>query len=135
MGKYMNPPAIFSSLFGGIVTYLLGGWDTLAKAFIVLMVLDYFTGILKAIYTKTLSSRIGVKGIITKVSYIAIVSVAVIASEVWNIPTIREMVLCFFIANECISILENAVESGAKLPTKLKEVLLQLRDKDNSEGG
>ena len=99
------------------------------------MVLDYLTGILKAVYTKTLSSRIGLKGIITKVLYLAIISVVVVAGNILGITVTREMIFWFFIANECISIVENTVEVGVPVPKKLKEVLLQLRDQNESKGG
>ena len=46
--------------------------------------------------------------------------------------TFREVVIMFYIANEALSLLENAAEF-IPVPDKLKEVLLQLRDKD-SEG-
>ena len=45
---------------------------------------------------------------------------------------LREVVIMFYIANEALSLLENAAEF-IPVPDKLKEVLLQLRDKD-SEG-
>lgn len=135
MGKYMNPPAVITSFIGGITSYILGGWDSLAKALVFLMVLDYLTGILKAVYTKTLSSRIGLKGIITKVLYLAIISVVVVAGNILGITVTREMIFWFFIANECISIVENTVEVGVPVPKKLKEVLLQLRDQNESKGG
>ncbi len=45
---------------------------------------------------------------------------------------LREVIIMFYVANEALSILENAAEF-VPVPDKLKEILLQLRDK-GSEG-
>ncbi|MGN0452896.1 MAG: holin family protein [Ruminococcus sp.] len=113
---------------GGIITSLVGGWDTLLMTYITLMVIDYVTGVIRAVYQKKLSSAIGYKGIIKKVLSICIVVLAVVLQRL--IPAelpLREITLLFFIANEGISILENAA-GVIPLPSKLKEVLIQLRN-------
>lgn len=46
---------------------------------------------------------------------------------------IREMVIVFYIANEGISILENAAVIYPRMPERLKEILLQLRSDDNED--
>ena len=45
----------------------------------------------------------------------------------------REIVMMFFICNEGISLLENIAQMGLKIPNKLKDVLLQLRDKSEEK--
>ena len=45
---------------------------------------------------------------------------------------VREIVIMFYIANEGISILENAAVILPQMPDKLKDILLQLRG-DNNE--
>lgn len=126
MAKYFNAGSIWAGALG-VLAYLLGGFDSILIALLILMCLDYFTGILKAIYKKELSSKIGFQGIIKKLLIITIVSVSVLCERDFGIPTVREITIMFFCVNEGISILENAVEMGVKIPEKLKEALLQIR--------
>lgn len=93
------------------------------------MCIDYLSGILKALYSKNLSSQIGLKGIIRKVFILLIVSCSAIAERVLGIQVAREIIVCFFIANEILSIIENGVEIGVPTPEWLKEALLQIRNK------
>ena len=60
--------------------------------------------------------------------FIVIVCAYIMQIVINNTVPLREMVIMFFIANEGISLLENAAEL-IPIPEKLKEVLLQLRDK------
>lgn len=92
--------------------------------------LDYFTGILKAVYKKELSSAIGFKGIVKKIMVFVVIAVAYNVQRMTGdtIP-LREIVIVFFICNEALSILENAAEF-INIPQQLKDVLLQLRDKN-----
>ena len=48
---------------GGWVGYFVGGMDGLLIALVVLMCLDYFSGVMCAIIDKKLSSAIGFRGI------------------------------------------------------------------------
>ena len=131
MEKYFNNISKFLGVVGGIIVYLLGGWDTLIMTLVCLMCLDYATGILKGIYNKKLSSKTGRQGIIKKIVTLIVVSLAV-ALEKIGIPAMREMVIMFFAVNEGISILENASEMGLPIPDQIKNTLLQIRD---SKGG
>lgn len=132
MEKYFNAISNVSAVVGGVFVYLFGGWDVFIIALLLLMVIDYFTGILKAIYKKELSSKTGWHGIIKKVLTLGVVCVAVICEKI-GIPAIREMTIIFFAVNEGLSILENASETGLNIPPKIKEILLQLRDTKGSE--
>ena len=93
-------------------------------------ILDYFTGILKAVYKKELSSAIGFKGIVKKIMVFVVIAVAYNVQRMTGdtIP-LREIVIVFFICNEALSVLENAAEF-INIPQQLKDVLLQLRDKN-----
>lgn len=130
MDKIFNWISIICGTIGGFIVSLLGGWDKLIMALIILMCLDYVTGLIKAYYNKELSSRIGFKGLTKKVLILVIVAVAVVAEDMLGIPAIREIVIMFFAVNEALSILENAGLMGLPLPEKLKQALLQIRDKE-----
>ena len=115
---------------GGVVAYWLGGLDKLLISLLVLIVVDYITGILKGIYHKNLSSEIGFKGIAKKVMCLSIVALAFVIQNLTDYAfAVREIVIVFFIANEGISILENAAQIGLPVPRKLRDVLEQLKGK------
>lgn len=104
------------------IDFIIGGCDTLFKTLLTFVIIDYVTGILRAIYTKKLSSNIGAKGIIKKVGYIFIVILAALLDKILNSTgNIRNIVIYMFIANEGISILENWTSMGIKIPKVLKD--------------
>lgn len=114
------------------LVYFLGGWDIALQILVLVVVLDYITGVCKAIYNKKINSIVGAKGIIKKVGYFVIVAVAVILDRIaGNTGAIRTLVIYFFVANEGISILENWGGMGLPLPQKLVDTLEQLRNNNN----
>ncbi|EOU1878273.1 phage holin family protein [Clostridium perfringens] len=115
---------------GTLFTWLLGAWDTPLVILIVLMALDYITGITKAYVNKDLSSNIGLKGIARKGVIFTILIVAVMLDRLLNTGNwiFRTLVCYFYIANEGISIIENASELGVPVPSKLKNALIQLKE-------
>lgn len=131
--KLFNGFSVAVGFAGGFLCQLLGGWDVMLKALVALVVLDYVTGVLKGIYTKTLSSEIGFKGLIRKIVIFIVVATAVIVqSIVGDAIPLREIVIIFFVCNEGISLLENASEF-VPIPDKLKETLIQLREKNKED--
>lgn len=130
MAKMFNLFSTIVGVVGGFIVSLLGGWDVMLYTILLFAILDYFTGILKAVYKKELSSEIGFKGIVKKIMVFAVIAVAYNVQRMTGdtIP-LREIVIVFFICNEALSILENAAEF-INIPQQLKDVLLQLRDKN-----
>lgn len=116
---------------GGWLGYFIGGVDGLMTALLILMVLDYVTGIMCAIVNKQLSSAVGFKGIFKKVLIIMLVGVAHIVDMhvVGTGEALRSAVICFYLSNEGVSVLENAGRLGLPIPEKLKTILAQLHDK------
>jgi len=128
MERYFNEISVGFGLIGGFICKFLGGWDMLLKAIVILVVLDYITGLLKAVYNKSLSSEIGFKGLIRKIIIFVVIATAyVIQGIVGDAIPLREITILFFIANESLSLLENAGEF-VPIPDKLKDTLIQLRD-------
>lgn len=131
MEKLFNWISVFCGLIGGGLTYWLGGWDVLLKTIVFLAVVDYITGCIKGIYTKQLSSEIGFKGLLKKIVMFIVIAVAyVIQGLVGSKIPLREVVIMFYIANEGLSLLENAAVF-VPVPERLKAVLLQLREKED----
>lgn len=131
--KIFNWLSVIVGLIGGYLAKILGGYDMLLMTIVGLVILDYITGILKAIYNKKLSSAIGYKGIIKKIMIFVVIALACAMQQMLGdtIP-LREVTITFFIANEGISLLENAAEI-VPIPERLKTILLQLRDKQKGE--
>ena len=123
---------IISDVISVILTfliYLLGGFDIALKSLIIVIVIDYATGILSAIYNKQINSKVGFKGILKKFSYLLIIALSVIVDNILGQSgTIRTLVIYFFVANDGISILENVAEMNIPLPPKLLETLEQLKE-------
>lgn len=117
----------------GCVLYLvtmLGGWDIALQTLLIVMILDYVTGVLKGWHNKELSSAIGAKGIVKKILYLLlIVLVNQIGLMIGDVEgSMRKIVIFFFVSNEGISILENAKMMGIKLPNVLYKMMDALKE-------
>lgn len=118
---------------GGWLGYFLGGLVGLMIALIVFAVLDYVTGLMCAIADKQLSSAVGFKGICKKVLIFLLVGVANIVDVhvVGTGSVLRGAVICFYLSNEGLSLLENAARIGLPIPDKLKDILAQLHNRSD----
>ena len=124
---------LISNVFSVILTtivYLLGGIDIALQSLLIVIVIDYLTGIASAIYNKELSSKIGFRGIIKKFSYLLVVALSVVIDNLLGQSgLIRSLVIYFFVANDGLSIIENMAEMNIKLPKKLIDALEQIKKK------
>ena len=110
--------------------YLVGGFDIAIQSLLIVIVIDYLTGIASAIYNKELSSKIGLKGILKKVCYLLVVALSVVIDKLLGQGgLIRTLVIYFFVANDGLSIVENMAEMNIKLPKKLIDALEQIKKK------
>ena len=118
---------------GGWLGYFLGGMDGLLIALLVFVILDYVTGVMRAIAGHELSSAIGFKGICRKVLIFALVGVGHVLDThvVGTGSALRSAVICFYLSNEGVSLLENASHLGLPIPKKLKAILSQLHNKSD----
>lgn len=123
----LNYTKLFLTGAVSAIAYLLGGFDTILGVLAIMILLDYVTGVLGAIYLKSVSSDIGYRGIIKKAGVFIIIGVSHIVGVLIKMPDIRTIVISFYIANEAISIVENWGKMGLPLPQKLKDVLEQLK--------
>ena len=123
------------TLLGGWLGYFVGGWDGMLIALVVLMALDYITGVMCAIADHKLSSSVGFKGICKKVFILMLVGLANIVDVhvVGSGNALRAAVICFYLSNEGVSILENAGHIGLPIPEKLKVVLEQLHGRKDEK--
>ncbi len=125
----------FSAGVCAVCGFLWGRLDGLLYALIAFMVMDYVTGLISAYIAKNLSSEVGFKGIAKKVFIMALVAVGHILDTyvIGDGSVFRSAVIGFYLANEGISILENAGKTGLPLPEKLIDVLAQLKNEEDKK--
>ena len=125
---------------GAAITSLFGGWNGAMTTLVILMLIDYVTGIIVAgVFHNSpkcsggaLSSAVGFKGICRKFVILLIVVVACRVDLLLDTNIIRDATCIGFCANELVSITENAGLMGIPLPRKLVEAIEVLRgDNDN----
>ena len=114
--------------------FILGGWDIALQSLIIIMIIDYLTGISKSYVAKKLNSNKGFKGIVKKLAMLGIVAIAVILDRlIGDTGLIRNFIIYYLVANEGLSIIENLGEMDIIVPEFLKEKLEQLRDKGDKQ--
>ncbi len=122
------------AIIGGVLGALTGGMDGLLYGLIVLMVVDYFSGVILAIVNQKMSSRIGAKGIAKKCYILMFVVVGnIVDTRIFGQGSIcRAAVISFYSVNELSSIIENAGNLGLPVPKKLMDILVQIKQENRS---
>lgn len=141
---------IVSAVITGLL-YYLGIVAVPIIILVIAMIIDYITGMMSAWLNAELSSKKGIKGIVKKVSYLALVAVAMIVDwlifqglQQINVDLhysvfFAVLVTVWLIINELISVLENLSRMGVPIPNFLKKLINRLKttvDKgdDQSDG-
>ena len=127
---------IFNSLcstVGIIFGFLFGQVSGVFLVLIAFMSIDYVTGVIIAILHKELSSNKGFKGIAKKLFILAFCAIGhMIDVYIFaDVAVAENAVIFFYLANEGISIIENATILGLPVPKKIIDVLAQLKNKSN----
>ena len=125
---------------GAAIASLLGGWNGAMTTLVILMFIDYVTGIIVAgVFHNSpkcsggaLSSAVGFKGICRKFVILLIVVVACRVDLLLETNIIRDATCIGFCANELVSITENAGLMGIPLPRKLTDAIEVLRGEDDN---
>ena len=117
---------------GGILGWVLGAMNGVMYALIAFVVIDYITGVIAAAVQKRLNSTVGFKGIAKKLGIFILVALGHIidAQILGDGDALRTAVIFFYLSNEGLSIIENAVAMGLPVPEALKNALAHL-DKEN----
>lgn len=120
---------------GAVLGFMYGEVTGLFWAVIAFMALDYITGVVVAIIEKRLSSEVGFRGLAKKFLILVFVAVGHIADTyiLGGTPAAMSAVMLFYMANEGISIIENAAALGLPVPKKLTSIMEQIRNKSESE--
>ena len=120
---------IYNQLRASGVTH--AGALGLLYALLVFVIVDYVTGVMCAISDRQLSSAVGFKGLCRKTVTFLLVGIAhVLDVHVLEQPGVLRTAVTFWaIANNELSILENAAHLGLPVPEQLKDVLELLHDR------
>lgn len=135
--EWLDSVVNFFTLFLGSVicgaSYLVGGIDILVELLAVAMALDFFTGFLKGVKCKTLSSKTARDGMFKKIGVFVFLAAAVVLDKLLGYhghkAYFRSFIASVFIAIELISLAENVEILGVKLPRKMRDVLIQIKNK------
>lgn len=119
-----------AAVMGGILTFIFGEITPAFAVLIALMVIDFCTGLLHAFIEQKLNSKTCARGIVKKIFILALVAVAHLIDISLGKAVCMGVVEFFYIANESMSIIENAGRAGLPVPEKLTEVLEQLNGKE-----
>lgn len=128
---------------GGIIAAAFGGWDEALVTLIIFMVIDYLSGLLvagvfhnsKKTESGTLESRAGWKGLCRKCVTLLFVLIAYRLDLAIGVNYIRDAVIIGFMANELISIVENAGLMGIPLPAVIQNAVDVLTKKSTAKEG
>ena len=135
MGK--NILVTIIGILGSAITSIFGGWSAAMTTLVIFMAIDYLTGLITAgVFHKstktdsgTLESRAGFKGLCRKGAMLLIVLVACRLDLTLSTTYIKDAVIIAFIANETISIIENAGLVGVPIPDTIKNAVDVLQKK------
>ena len=112
---------------GGIISFLYGDLTTALYILVAMMCIDFFSGVINAIMLKELNSIVAYRGLAKKVYILLLVALAHLADVALKTDVLKNVTIFFYIANEGISILENACKIGLPIPQQIQVALEQLK--------
>jgi toxin secretion/phage lysis holin len=119
-----------AAILGGFAGLIFGESVGLIIVLFWSSVIDYGSGIVAAFLEKTLSSKIGFKGIAKKVMIFVMVALAhQVDTALGTKNMFRDATVVFYIANELLSIFENAKRMGVDVPERLLQAVEVLKGK------
>lgn len=129
-------------MVGSIIASCFGGWSAALTTLLIFMVIDYATGLVVAgvfhrspkTATGGLESKAGLKGLLRKFTMLLFVLVGFRLDVAMGITYIRDAVCIGFIANELLSIVENAGLMGIPIPKVITNAIEILKAKSDEEG-
>lgn len=128
-------------VIGSFIASLFGGWDAGLTTLLLFMGIDYASGLIVAgifhsspkTESGALESKAGWKGLCRKCMTLLFVLIAYRLDLAIGVDYIRNAVIIGFIANELISIVENAGLMGLPLPAVITKAIDILTDKAGVE--
>lgn len=126
--------ATISGVIGAVVSYLVDGLGMAVSVLILMMAIDYLTGLIAATYQRKLNSRIGFNGLLRKCYYLFMVGgVYTLELIIPGIEWAGDGVAVGLCVMEFVSITENGTKMNLPMPEPMKRVLLIVTDKLNGK--
>lgn len=126
---FINKVVWFIGSIISLIFLITGGEDKMMNCLIILMTIDYLTGVAKAIIIEKVNSKAGFKGLLKKMVMIGVVVLAHQIDLLFDGKfAIKSLTVGILLSNEGLSILENASICGIPIPEKLKKVLTQYQE-------
>lgn len=119
---------------GMIVVYAYGGWSGFFALLLLTIAVDYVSGVMAAIKEKSgLNSMVGFWGLAKKALMLLIVMLAHRIDVEFGMNMVMNGAICFYLANELISITENCGRLGLPIPGVIRRMIEILKDKNENQ--
>ncbi|MGO0058666.1 phage holin family protein [Brevibacillus fluminis] len=120
---------------GAAASFLFGGWSALLSVLVAFVIFDYVSGVVAASAEGKLKSKVGLIGIARKVFIFCMVAIAhLVDTSLGDQNFMRDATIFFYLANELLSIIENAGRIGLPVPELIKQAVEVLKGKGDQRG-
>ena len=136
----------YVDLIGAAIGAALGAafagwsWTPMHTVLVIFMIVDYVSGVMVAALglspkseSGRLSSKAGFIGLAKKAFIVFFVLLGAALDSALGTTVIQSMIICMYIANEGLSIIENATLLGMPVPNALANALEVMKEKSESE--
>lgn len=119
----------FKDVTDVLLHIVIGGWDMSLEILLIVMVLDYLTGVAGAFRNKTVNSSIGYKGLLKKSTILIVIVLAAQVDRMLGTDNhvFRNCTALSFTVNDALSVMENVGRMGIRFPKFLVAALEKLQ--------
>ena len=117
------------SITDAVLHILIGGWDMSLEILLIVMTLDYLTGISSAFRNKTVNSTVGYKGLLKKSTILIVIVLAAQVDRMLGTDNhvFRNCTALSFTVNDALSVMENVGRMGIRFPKFIMAALEKLQ--------
>ncbi len=119
----------FKDVTDVLLRILIGGWDMSLEILLIVMMLDYLTGVASAFRNKTVNSSVGYKGLLKKSTILIVIVLAAQVDRMLGTDNhvFRNCTALSFTVNDALSVMENVGRMGIRFPKFLMAALEKLQ--------
>lgn len=125
----MEKIKIISGAVLGLFSRFIGGFTQFLEIYIIVDSIDFFFGVIAALYVGEFKSKILTRGLVKKLCIYGLIAFAYWVGLGIGQPALKEIFTGYFLFATSISVLNNSEKMGIAYPKKIKELLGKLRDK------
>lgn len=101
---------------------------------IVIVIIDFITGTIKAFVVKDVSSSTGINGLLKHTTVLLIVTVMGVITILSGYTELKYIFILFYVFEYSISIIENLDKIGVPFPERVSKMLRQWQEENNKGG-